>query len=210
MASAAKTAERHAEGKGARVAHEDGGRVAVVPEEAHAGAGDGGGKDGEIDLLVAEGDHGHDEHDHHGAAAGQAVEAVGEVDGVGQARHEEEDKDEVDPGHREGDAADGEGAGEHAQVKDEAAREAQLRGDADDVDRNQAERHRDEDEAGHLLGRREAQGALVGHGLDVVQKAERARDQHGDKSQDQVGRPLGKKGAGEHDAQQDGAGGRRP
>ena len=40
--------------------------------------------------------------------------------------------------HREGDAADGEGAGEHAQVKDEAAREAQLRGDADDVDRNQA------------------------------------------------------------------------
>lgn len=98
---------------------------------------------------------------------------------------------------------DGEGAGEHAQVKDEATREAQLRGDADDVDRNQAERHRDEDETGHLLGRREAQGALVGHGLDVVQKAERARDQHGDKGQDQVGRPLGKKDAGEHDAQQD-------
>ena len=50
----AKRGDRAAEGQRARVAHEDVGREAVVPEEPDAGPEQRGRQDGEVERLVAE------------------------------------------------------------------------------------------------------------------------------------------------------------
>ncbi len=68
---------------GAGVPHEDLGRVQVIGQKADAGAGQGGHQDGHLGLGHRQGDdqqgHGADG----GHAAGQAVQPVDQVDGVG-------------------------------------------------------------------------------------------------------------------------------
>ena len=97
-----------AEAERTDVAHEDLGRMRVVPEEAEAGAGHGAAEDGELGgarvarelqilgkLRVAAGV-GEDREgaggDHH-EADGEAVQAVGEVDGVGREDHHQRHED---------------------------------------------------------------------------------------------------------------------
>ena len=91
-------ADGAAEGERADVAHEDFGGVSVVPEKADGGADHGSAEDGQFadeghalqfevvgkdDVAADVGEHGERAGGDDGAADGESVEAVGEVDGVG-------------------------------------------------------------------------------------------------------------------------------
>src|SRR5579863_977016 len=93
-------ADSAAEGERTHIAHKNFGRVGVVPEKADRGAHHGSAKDGELadavkmrKFKVVGEDHvpadvsqdGKRTGGNDGAADGQAVEAVGEIDGVGGA-----------------------------------------------------------------------------------------------------------------------------
>ena len=100
-------ADGAAEGERADIAHEDFGGVGVVPEKADGGADHGAAEDGELaddghalqfevvgedDVAADVGEHGERAGRDDGAADGEAVEAVGEVDGVGGAHQNEDDE----------------------------------------------------------------------------------------------------------------------
>ena len=108
----------------AYVAHEDFSRVGVVPEKADGGADHGAAEDGELgdfghvlefevvgkdDVAADIGEHGERAGGDDGAADGEAVKAVGQVDGVGGADEDKDDKD--DKGQKGKEAQVGNGAG---------------------------------------------------------------------------------------------------
>ena len=114
--------ERRAEAERADVAHDDPRRRGVEPQEAHARAGERGGQrgevervdDGAVDVRVPErpvaDDHERAEA-HQRRAAGEAVEAVGDVDGVRRRPDDQPGEDHPDrpsaapsPGSRRGSA----------------------------------------------------------------------------------------------------------
>ena len=87
--------------------------MGVVPEKADGRAHHGSAEDGELadqghalqfeivgedDVAADVGEHGQRAGGDDGAADGEAVEAVGEVDGVGRAHQHEDDED--DEGHK--------------------------------------------------------------------------------------------------------------
>ena len=78
----------------ARVPHKDLGGVEVIGQKARTGTGQGRHEDGHLGLGHNEGDDQQGGGADGGHAAGQTVQAVDEVDGVGDAH---------DPEHREGD-----------------------------------------------------------------------------------------------------------
>ena len=105
-------AQRAAQGEGAHVPHEDLGGIGVVPEEPDAGADDRPAEDGQLpgsrhigdlevggDLDVAgevgEQQVGHETGDRR--ADGEAVQTVGEVDGVGGAHDDERRQEDIPP-----------------------------------------------------------------------------------------------------------------
>ena len=90
-------ADGAAQGERAHVAHEDFSRMRVVPEEADGGADHGSAEDGQFaderhalqfevvgedDVAADVGEHGERAGGDDGAADGEAVQAVGQVDGV--------------------------------------------------------------------------------------------------------------------------------
>ena len=165
---------------GARVPHEDLGRVHVVGQEAQAPAGQGGHEDGHIGLA----DHQGDDQQGHGAdgghAAGQAVQAVDEVDGVGDGH---------DPDHRHGD-------GQPAQLP------VQVRGEhvgvGDGLDHVAGE-HRHQ--GGHDLHHEFEHG---GQGVDVVKDAQHHDDHGAQQHAPHLGGQLQKEQHAEQEAQEDG------
>ena len=97
----------------ARVAHEDLGGVGVEPEEAEQGPDEEGAEDGQVRLgrAVEEGDdQERDEREDEGAA-GQAVEAVGQVDPVAHGHDGEGREGDVDPRVDRDRADEGDGDG---------------------------------------------------------------------------------------------------
>ena len=181
-----KAAERHAKGKGARVAHEDVGGKRVEPEKAHAGAGERGGEDGGIEHVGAICDGRHDDHDDHDRACSQAVKAVGEVDGVAHAHEQDVHEQDIEPRHFHS----AEVRGEHAQIERVDERDLDRGGDTHHVDGNQAE-HRGDDELAHQLGLRgKAQAALLDHFLGVVDKAQAAREDGGNEQRERFRRGM--------------------
>ena len=191
--------ERPAQGERAGVPHEDRRGVAVVPEEAYTRTRDGRSKDGKVLGTDTEGDHAHSKHYNKRAAPRKTVKSIREVNGIGQARHEQEHEDEVDPGDVNPCPAHLDDRGEHAQIERESPGEVDPRGDVADVDRRQAECDRNRNETRHLLGGREAQRALVGNRLDVIEEAERPRREHREHREDEFCRPARLQRAGDDD-----------
>src|SRR5512136_2552612 len=171
-----------AERKGPDVAHEHFGRVAVVPEEAEAGAGEGPDEDGQLGRLrhagdvevagpvgvardVGQGRQGR--RADQGQPDGQAVQAVGQVDGVGRA-----DQDEDDPGHVE-----------PAEERDELLEEREAQGQAELVlggepDEDQADERRQPELQSDLLAGAEAEGLFPPDLEHVVDEADEAEEDH--------------------------------
>ena len=81
---------------GARVAHEDLGRVEVIGHEAEAGAGQSRHHDGDLRIRDHEGNDQQVHRRDRGDAAGQTVEAVDKVDRV-RDRNDPDDRDRIGP-----------------------------------------------------------------------------------------------------------------
>src|ERR1700757_3158829 len=111
-------ADGASEGEGADVSHEDFGGVGVVPEEADAGADHASAEDGHLaderhalklevvrenDMSADVGKDGEGSGGYDGAADGEAVKAVGEIDGVAR---KDDDQDDEDDERQEGQQAD--------------------------------------------------------------------------------------------------------
>src|SRR3954452_1547721 len=95
--------DRASQPQGPGVAHEDGGREGVEPQEAHAGADQAAAEQREVALAAGdEGDPDVGQQDDRRAAGGQAVEAVGEVDGARRARHDQIDEQRVEDAQVDG------------------------------------------------------------------------------------------------------------
>lgn len=119
----------------------------------------------------AEGDGGHDEHDHHDRARGQTVKPVGEVHGVAEPHEQDKAVDKVEPGN--GDAvAHGHHRGEHAQIEGGHKRDLHGGLDAEQVHRHQHENGSDEKLADQLRLGREPERSLVGHLRGIIDEPE--------------------------------------
>ena len=107
-------ADHAADGERAGVAHENFRRMTIEPEKAEAGADERGADDRELagerikrDLQIfgdakisgGVGKQRVGESDRDGATDGEAIEAVGQIDGVGRADDDEREKDEREPAH---------------------------------------------------------------------------------------------------------------
>ena len=127
-----------AQGERTRVAHENVGGVRVVPQKADAGASEGATKDRSIEHVEAVGNHGHNnEHDHNRSRC-QAVEAVGEVNGVAHARQQNGNKNDIEPW----DVKAIDGRSKNAQVKRWQEGELNRRRYAEPIHCQQAEHDR--------------------------------------------------------------------
>ena len=116
----------------------------------------------------------------------QAVQAVGEVDGVAHAHEQDVHEQEVEP--RDGDAAgDGHHRGEDAQVEgvDEGDGDRGL--DAEHVDGGQGEGRGDGELPDELGLGGEPERALVGHLRAVVDEPEQPREHRGAQKQPDLG-----------------------
>lgn len=121
--------------------------------------------------ACAEGDGGHDEHDHHDRARGQTVKPVGEVHGVAEPHEQDKAVDEVEPGN--GDAvAHGHHRGEHAQIEGGHKRDLHGGLDTEQVHRHQHENGGDEKLADQLRLGREPKRSLVGHLRSIIDEPE--------------------------------------
>ena len=86
LVTTASAAIAAAEPQRARVAHEDVRGIAVVPEEADAGAGDGRAEQRVLERVLPKRDGGKGERDDHDRPGGQPVEPVSQVHRVAHAR----------------------------------------------------------------------------------------------------------------------------
>ncbi len=117
-----------AQKQGARVPHEDFCRVQVIGDEADAGPGQGGQDNGHISVGNQEGNHQHGNGADGGDAAGQPVQAVNQVDAVGDGHN-------PDNGHRDGERPQdqvlcvAEYDGVHDHLDDNAVEHRNQRGD---------------------------------------------------------------------------------
>ena len=91
-----KRGEDEAEQERAGVAHEDPGRIEVVPQEPEASAGDDRREDRGLRPAERERDHGEGRAGDRADPGGEPVHPVEEVDHV----HDRDDPDEGQPGHR--------------------------------------------------------------------------------------------------------------
>ena len=167
--------ERHIVGKGqrrhraaeeqrARVAHEDLGRVEIVNEEAEKSPDERRGVDTELLIaLPPDGEHSEKQADRHRHAAGEAVDAVRDVDGVDRADNDERREHHIDPPAHHDLCVEK----RHIEVRRQHALKAHQ---AEKRDR----RGKLEQE---LLNSREAEVLLVLHLFKVIQKADAAEDQ---------------------------------
>src|SRR5699024_6827533 len=164
----------------------------VPPQESEAGTHDGGGNDGQIarvpHLVTArshtgqylavlvhlpDGDQGVGAEDEHAGAGGQAVQTVGEVDGVGPGGDQE-----VRPDHEQDQPQYRTGEGQiEAQVPGEgdlgAGRGAELV--VRELQGQDGEGDADETLTDHLPGGAQSQGSLPGDLGEVVQEADHAQ-----------------------------------
>ena len=154
--------------QGTRIAHEHLGRMLVIEEEAQAGPGQCRPKDGKMGIAQSDGD---DDvgHGRNGAGPGsQAVEAIGQIDGIARADDHDEDEEIVE--HPQ---IDGDGSKWNPQSRRE------MKKGIEDI----AEDSCHDELAGQFLFCRKAQVAVL-DGLDaVVEEADDAMAQGQEQSQ---------------------------